>query len=76
MLKIEGLTFSYNSYPIFSHLNFSLDFKDKVVITGPSGSGKTTLFRLICGALYAKKECIQVQGSIAHMGQQDFLLPW
>ena len=53
MLRIENISFSYNSknteFPVLKNINFSVDLGEHVSIIGESGSGKSTLLKLIYG---------------------------
>ncbi len=49
-IKIEGLSFSYNSgTKILKNINMDIPKYSKIAIVGASGSGKTTLANLIVG---------------------------
>lgn len=78
MLKIENLSFSYDSEKIIE--NFSADFKsgERVCIKGESGKGKTTLLRLVCGLEKPKKGSILFTENekLGVVFQSDILLPW
>lgn len=65
MRSIEALniSFSYNSKPFFSGLNFTVDQGELVALIGPNGSGKTTLINLIRGYLKPDKGKIIIFGS-------------
>ncbi len=67
MLKVQGLSFSYNGIsaqqPVFSNLN--VDFATGLnVILGPNGAGKSTLLKSIFGllkyqgAIYMGEDCV------------------
>ncbi|SJZ30504.1 ABC-F family ATP-binding cassette domain-containing protein [Selenihalanaerobacter shriftii] len=47
VLKVEGLTKSYDDEVIFSDINFRLYRREKVALVGPNGTGKSTLFKLL-----------------------------
>lgn len=53
MLKVDNLTFSYNTKntgsPVLSNINFSVNRGEHVSIIGESGSGKSTLLKLLYG---------------------------
>jgi tungstate transport system ATP-binding protein len=50
VLKIEGVTKSYNSKAVLDNCSFSFDKKGIYVLRGANGAGKSTLLR-ICGLL-------------------------
>lgn len=49
MLKLEGITKSFDGIKILDNLNFEIPKGQIVSILGPSGSGKTTLLNSILG---------------------------
>lgn len=51
IIKLENLSFSYNSYSVLENINFELNLGEKVGLTGPNGAGKTTLLFIIMGFL-------------------------
>ncbi|MCM1363761.1 MAG: ATP-binding cassette domain-containing protein [Faecalibacterium sp.] len=79
MIKINNLTFGYNSEKTIIH-DFSAEFKsgERVCISAPSGKGKTTLFRLMTGLENAQTGSIEFKENIkiGMVFQNDVLLPW
>lgn len=51
MIKIENLSFSYNSKRILDNLSLSIPSGEMIFLLGPNGSGKTTLLKCIAGIL-------------------------
>jgi energy-coupling factor transport system ATP-binding protein len=49
ILVMDHVNFSYDSTPLISDLNLSIDAGDMVSIVGTNGAGKSTLAKLICG---------------------------
>lgn len=49
MLRVEGLTKSYQGEDLFDDLSFNLVSKQKFGLIGKNGVGKTTFFKLILG---------------------------
>lgn len=49
IIKIKGLTASYEDKVIFANANLTVFDRDFLVIIGPNGGGKTTLIRYILG---------------------------
>lgn len=49
LIRVEGVSFQYNSIPVLEEVSFSVAQGDFVAILGPNGSGKTTLVKLILG---------------------------
>lgn len=84
ILKVNGLSFSYQQSLVLNQLSFSLEQGEIAAVIGVSGSGKTTLFKLITGMLDPLQGSItinnlaipQAQNQVAYMTQEDLLLPW
>jgi phospholipid/cholesterol/gamma-HCH transport system ATP-binding protein len=49
MIKLENVTFGYDSQEILHGISFHIPPGESRVIMGPSGSGKSTILRLILG---------------------------
>ncbi|PJI92642.1 urea transport system ATP-binding protein [Yoonia maricola] len=49
MLKVEGLTVSFDGFKAVDDLSFYVEPNECRVIIGPNGAGKTTVLDLICG---------------------------
>jgi len=62
VIKIENLTFSYNSKPVLKDVNLCISRNEFIWIVGPNGGGKTTLIKLILGLLQPREGSIKVLG--------------
>lgn len=62
VIRCEGLTKKYGSFPALSNVNLSLQSGRIVGLLGPNGSGKTTLIKLINGLLTPSAGTITVCG--------------
>ena len=51
VIKLENVTYRYNSDLVLENISFKADQGDLLGIIGPNGAGKTTLFSLILGLL-------------------------
>ena len=49
IIKVDDLSFYYDSFPSLDHISFSVERGDFLGIIGPNGAGKTTLFQCILG---------------------------
>jgi urea transport system ATP-binding protein len=49
ILKVEGLTVSFDGFKAVDNLSLSVDRNELRVIIGPNGAGKTTLLDMVCG---------------------------
>ncbi len=57
-VKVEDLSFAYQSTPVLHEVNFSMEEGEVVAILGSSGSGKSTLLRLLSGLEMPDQGCI------------------
>jgi len=47
-IKFNNLTFTYNGYDnILKNINYTINYKDRVIVIGSSGCGKSTMFKLL-----------------------------
>ena len=51
VIKVEDVTYGYDTKPVISGFSAAIMRGDKIGIIGPNGSGKTTLLRLLLGEL-------------------------
>ena len=62
VIKLENVTYRYNSDLVLEDISFKADEADLLGIIGPNGAGKTTLFSLILGLLEGYQGKITVFG--------------
>lgn len=62
IIKIENLSFSYNTTPLLDNINLTVFEDDFLGIVGPNGGGKSTLIKLILGLLIPQAGSISVLG--------------
>lgn len=62
ILKVEGLTVSFDGFKAVNDLSFYVDPGEIRVIIGPNGAGKTTVLDLICGRTKATEGSIKFKG--------------
>lgn len=64
VLRVEGLTVSFDGFKAVNDLSFYVEPNECRVIIGPNGAGKTTVLDLICGRTKA------TEGSVKFKGQE------
>ena len=62
LVRVEGISFQYDSMPVLEEVSFSIDEGDFLAILGPNGSGKTTLIKLILGLFRPTKGRVLLMG--------------
>jgi zinc transport system ATP-binding protein len=62
VIKLENVTYKYNSDLVLEDISFKADEGDLLGIIGPNGAGKTTLFSLILGLVEGYQGKITVFG--------------
>lgn len=60
VIKVENVTYGYDTKPVISGFSAAIMRGDKIGIIGPNGAGKTTLLRLLLGELSPR------QGNVRH----------
>lgn len=81
MLKIEGVSYSFEHHEVLKNINMNVEKGQTVAILGQSGVGKTTLFNLIAGHYPLQEGKItiaendEIKGKVSYMLQKDLLLP-
>lgn len=73
MLKIVGLTKSFDGHKLFEKVSFSCEAG--LVLSAPSGWGKTTLLRILMGLETADEGKILELGRVGAVFQEDRLIP-
>ena len=66
LVRVENLTFSYNSTPAVNGISFNLNKGDYLGIVGPNGSGKSMLVKNILGILPLQSGSIHLFGQPQH----------
>ncbi len=62
LLKVEGLTVSFDGFKAVDDLSFYVEPNECRVIIGPNGAGKTTVLDLICGRTKATDGSVKFKG--------------
>ena len=72
MLKLTGVTKSFDGVPVLSGIDLSIEDGEIVSILGSSGSGKTTLLDIILGILECDGGTIEYGGEdITHTPMEE-----
>ena len=87
-LDVSGVSFSYHTMEgetkALSHISFTVENGEFIVLVGPSGCGKSTLLTLLCGLAEPEEGAVLLNGlpvsqdhsRIGYMFQRDCLLEW
>ena len=71
-LRVFDLEFSYNSHPVLSDVEFSLDQGQIMCILGVNGAGKSTLLKCLNRILLPRRGSVRVEGQdLLHMTQNS-----
>lgn len=65
ILKIDGLSFSYNSHPVLRDITFSLKRGQIMALVGVNGAGKSTLLKCINGILRPQTGTVMIDEAFA-----------
>ena len=84
ILKVEGVSKSFDSEKIIENISLELHEGDIVSLLGVSGGGKTTLFNIIAGLSIPNEGDVWLDGekvtgkagTVSYMLQKDMLLPY
>src|SRR5256885_188678 len=49
LLTVHNLSKSFNIYPIFEGISFTVNGGERVALVGPNGVGKSTVLKIIAG---------------------------
>ena len=84
VLKVEGVTKTFDSETIIQNISLELHEGELVSLLGVSGGGKTTLFNIISGLSLPDEGSVWLDneevtgkpGNVSYMLQKDLLLPY
>jgi ABC-type multidrug transport system ATPase subunit len=62
MIKVNSISFTRGSKPIYANFSAELNQGESVLFTGPNGAGKSTLVALIGGLLKPQSGSIEIDG--------------
>ena len=63
-LKVANIDFAYNSHPVLSEVNFSLDRGRVMCVLGVNGAGKSTLLKCMNRILNPQRGSVLLEGEI------------
>lgn len=63
MLKVNGLSCSYNNQRVVDDINLTVEDGEFVVLLGPSGCGKSTTLKMIAGLVEPEVGQIELDGN-------------
>lgn len=49
MISIDNLAVEFGVRPLFHHVNFVINDRDRIALVGKNGAGKSTMLKVICG---------------------------
>ncbi len=75
-LEINDINKSFGTEQVLDDFNLDMDSGEIVQVEGETGRGKTTLKRCISGLENYEKGEVNVNGDIAHVFQDERVLPW
>ena len=70
VLRVEGLSKSFDGHPLFEKVDFHLEPGDRVGIIGPNGTGKSTFLNILAGQVEPDHGQID-WGDTVHLGYYD-----
>ena len=65
LLRLENLSFDYDSQPVLRSATASFSEGELVAIAGASGAGKSTLLGVLAGVLAPASGCVSIEGAPA-----------
>ncbi|GGG57847.1 ribosomal protection-like ABC-F family protein [Epilithonimonas arachidiradicis] len=70
MLILQDISYQHpNKDVLFSDINFTLNYQEKIALIGNNGSGKSTLLKIIAGELQPKSGMIKSDSNIYYIPQ-------
>ncbi len=49
MISIEQLTVAFEATPLFNHISYVINKKDRIALVGKNGAGKSTMLKILAG---------------------------
>lgn len=49
MISIDNLHVEFSARPLYDHISFVINDRDRIALVGKNGAGKSTLLKIICG---------------------------
>ncbi len=60
MISVENLSVEFGVKPLFSHVSFVINDRDRVALVGKNGAGKSTLLKILTGKLQPTSGIVSV----------------
>lgn len=60
MISVEDLSVEFGVKPLFSHVSFVINDRDRVALVGKNGAGKSTLLKILTGKLQPTSGIVSV----------------
>ncbi len=70
VLTVEDLSISFGSRELLSHINFHLQYGEKVCLMGKNGTGKSTLLKAILNSEYKENIILGSHAMIGYIPQE------
>ncbi|MFO8235432.1 MAG: ABC-F family ATP-binding cassette domain-containing protein [Bacteroidales bacterium] len=64
MISLENVRVEFDGEPLFDHISFLIQPKDKIGLVGNNGAGKTTLLKVILGDIKPEKGHVNLPSDI------------
>ncbi len=49
MISVENLFVEFSATPLYDHVSFVINDRDRIALVGKNGAGKSTLLKILCG---------------------------
>ena len=49
MISVENLKVEFGIEPLFDHVSFAVNDRDRIALVGKNGAGKSTMLKILCG---------------------------
>lgn len=60
MISIDNLHVEFSARPLYDHISFVVNDRDRIALVGKNGAGKSTLLKIICGIQTPKSGSVSI----------------